>query len=181
MFRRRGQEQQEQQQQGMPPIAGPQRYQMREKLLSIGDDFWIENGRGQRAYKVDGKALRLRSTLNLEDASGHVVAQVQERMLRVRDAMAIEREGRNIAEVKKAMMNVVRDRFTIDLAGRGPDMDAHGNILDHEYEITQNGRRVAEVSRKWFRLRDTYGIEIEPGQDDALVLMIAICIDQMTS
>lgn len=180
MFRNRGREQQEQQQ-GMPPGGGPQRYQMREKLASIGDDFWIETGRGQRAYKVDGKALRVRNTLNLEDASGHVVAQVQERMLRVRDAMAIERDGRKIAEVKKAMVNVVRDRFTIDLAGRGPDMDAHGNILDHEYEITQNGRRVAEISKKWFRIRDTYGVEIEPGQDDALVLMIAICIDQMTS
>lgn len=181
MFRHRGQEQQEPQQQGMPPAAGPQRYQMREKLVSIGDDFWIENGRGQRAYKVDGKALRVRNTLNLEDATGHVVAQVQERMLNVRDTMAIERDGRKIAEVHQAMVNVVRDRFTIDLAGRGPDMEARGNILDHEYQITQSGRRVAEVSKKWFRIRDTYGIEIEPGQDDALVLMVAICIDQMTS
>ena len=33
------------------------RYQMRQKLVSIGDDFWIENDRGERVYKVDGKAL----------------------------------------------------------------------------------------------------------------------------
>ena len=35
---------------------------MREKLLAIGDDFWIENDRGERAYKVNGKALRVRQT-----------------------------------------------------------------------------------------------------------------------
>ena len=45
----------------------PDRYKMREKLLSIGDDFWIETMKGRRAYKVDGKALRLRNTLVLED------------------------------------------------------------------------------------------------------------------
>jgi uncharacterized protein YxjI len=93
--------------------------------------------------------------------------------------MAIERDGQKIAEVHKALVNVVRDRFKIDMAGRGPDMEAKGNILDHEYEITQDGRRVAEVSKKWFRVRDTYGVDIEPGQDDALILMVTVCIDQM--
>ncbi|RIK33730.1 MAG: hypothetical protein DCC52_02530, partial [Chloroflexi bacterium] len=38
------------------------RYKMRQNLVSIGDDFWIENEQGQRVYKVDGKALRVRST-----------------------------------------------------------------------------------------------------------------------
>jgi hypothetical protein len=31
-------------------------YQMRQKILSIGDDYWIENAEGQRVYRVDGKA-----------------------------------------------------------------------------------------------------------------------------
>jgi hypothetical protein len=32
---------------------------------------------------------------------------------------------------------------------------------------------------KWFRVRDTYGIEVEPGQNDALILAIAVAIDTM--
>ena len=70
------------------PVA--QRYQMREKLLSIGDDYWIENASGERAFKVDGKAVRLRDTFELRDASGAEVAKIQERKLRVRDSMKIE-------------------------------------------------------------------------------------------
>ena len=33
------------------------------KTFSIGDDFWIENNRGERAFTVDGKTLRVRDTL----------------------------------------------------------------------------------------------------------------------
>jgi uncharacterized protein YxjI len=40
---------------------------------------------------------------------------------------------------------------------------------------------VAEVSKRWFRVRDTYGIEIAPDQEDALILAVTVCIDQMTN
>ena len=39
-------------------------------------------------------------------------------------------------------------------------MEAKGNIVDHEYKIERGGDKVAEVSKRWFRVRDTYGIEI---------------------
>ena len=29
-------------------------FMMRQSMFSIGDDYWIENDRGERAYKVDG-------------------------------------------------------------------------------------------------------------------------------
>ena len=152
---------------------------MREKLLSIGDDFWIENDRGERAFKVDGKALRVRQTFVLEDASGGEVARIQERKLSIRDKMEIERDGRTIATVRKALVSPLRDRFSIDVEG-GEDMEAKGNIVDHEYKIERGGEKVAEASKRWFRVRDTYGIEIAEGQDDALILAITVCIDQMT-
>ena len=62
---------------------------MREKLLSIGDDYWVESEDGERAYKVDGKAVRVRQTFVLEDASGDEVARIQERKLSIRDKVAI--------------------------------------------------------------------------------------------
>jgi uncharacterized protein YxjI len=50
---------------------------MPQRLLSVGDDFWIETDRGDRAFKVDGKALRLRKTLSIEDAHGRKLAGIQ--------------------------------------------------------------------------------------------------------
>ena len=157
--------------------AGVRRYQMRERLISIGDDYWIEDESGQRAFKVDGKAFRVRDTFVLRDANDQEAAKIQERKARVRDTMEIERPGGN-ATVHKALVGV-RDRFKIDVEG-GPDMSARGNIVDHEYEIERDGDTVATVSKRWFRVRDTYGVAIEPGQDDAMILAIAVCVDAMS-
>ncbi|MGV1007830.1 MAG: LURP-one-related/scramblase family protein [Dermatophilaceae bacterium] len=155
----------------------PHRFQMREKLVSIGDDYWIEDEEGRRAFKVDGKAVRIRDTFVLRDADGSEVAKIQERKLRVRDSMQIERSAGN-ATVHKALVGL-RDRFTIDVDG-GPDLSAHGNLVDHEYEIERDGDTVATVSKRWFRVRDTYGVEIDPGQDVGLILAITVCIDAMS-
>ena len=150
---------------------------MREQLLSIGDDYWIEDESGRRAFKVDGKAVRVRDTFVLRDAAGNEAAKIQERVASVRDKMEIERNGGN-ATVHKNLVGF-RDRFKIDVGGSS-DLEAHGNLVDHEYEIERDSDTVATVSKKWFRVRDTYGVEIQPGQDEALILAITVCIDAMT-
>lgn len=153
------------------------RYLMREKLIAVGDDSWIEDADGNRVFKVNGKAARVRDTFVLEDMSGNAVAKIQERVLHVRDTMAIETGGRN-ATVKKALVGL-RDRFHVEVDGAS-DLKVHGNVVDHEYEVEQDGTTVATVSKKWFRARDTYGIEMDPDADAALVLCVAVALDDMT-
>ena len=117
-------------------------------------------------YKVNGKAMRMRDTFVLEDPTGAEVAKIQERKMHVRDTMAIERDGKKIAEVHKRLVGF-RDRLKVDLDG-GDELTVKGKLGDHEYTIKGEHGKVAEISKKWFRVRDTYGIDIEPDQDDAL-------------
>jgi uncharacterized protein YxjI len=155
------------------------RYQMRQKMIAFGDDFWIENDRGERVYKVDGKALRIRKTLAFEDVQGHELCKIQERLLHIRDTMEIESpNGETLATVKKALITPLRERWTVHVSS-GPDLEAQGNILDHEYTIEADGQKVAEVSKRWFRLTDSYGVEIAPGQNDVLILASAVAVDMM--
>jgi len=155
------------------------RYQMRQKLVSIGDDFYIKNEAGQNVFKVDGKVLRVRDLLVFEDLQGKKLCQIQKRMLHIKDTMAIDdADGNKIAEVKKAIITPVRDRWTVKVRN-GPDMDVQGNILDHEYEIKEGRRKIAQVSKKWFRVRDSYGVEIAPDQEDVVILAITVAIDNM--
>jgi uncharacterized protein YxjI len=172
MFRRRAHDQPE----GAP--AGT-RYLLREKLLSIGDDFWIENDRGERIFKVDDKVLRARDTVIIKNAGGDELLKLQKRLLRARDTMAIERGNDKVATVKKALITPLRDRFTVELEGGG-ELAVEGNLLDHEYQITRDGIPVANISKRWFRVRDSYGVAVAPGQDDALVLAVTVCIDHLT-
>lgn len=156
-------------------LDGPM-FQMRQKLLAIGDDFWIEDGDGNKVYKVNGKAVRFRDTFILEDAHGNEVFKLQEKKLSVRDKMTIER-GSTKATVHKRLIGI-RDHYIIEVEG-GEDLKAHGNIVDHEYEIERDGKKIAEVSKKWFRVRDTYGVQLAEGQDVPLLLAITVCVDEM--
>jgi len=153
-------------------------YQMREKMFAIGDDFWVETNGGERVFKVNGKALRIRDTLVLESPSGEELYTIQEKKLRVRDTMEVEQGGKTIATIKKALISPLRERYSIAVEG-DKDLEAKGNIVDHEYKIERDGDKVAEVSKRWFRVRDTYGIEIAEEQNDALIVAVAVCIDQM--
>jgi uncharacterized protein YxjI len=157
----------------------PTRYKIRQKMLSIGDDFWIEDQEGQRVFKVDGKALRLRKTLIFEDMNGNKLAKIQERLLTFKDTMAIEdADGNQMAVIKKGLIAPLGDHWKVNVRG-GPDLDVQGNILDLEYSIMQRRKKIAEVSKKWLSLTDTYGVEVDDGQNDILILAVAIAIDMM--
>lgn len=156
------------------------RYQLREDLISIGDDFWIENESGQRVFRVDGKILRISKTYVFEDMAGNTLCRIKEQLLTIRDKMEIEdAEGRQLAVVMKALISPLRDRWMVKIRN-GPDLDVQGDILDHEYAVRQGRHQIAEVSKKWFRLTDTYGVEIADDQNDVLILAVAVAMDSMS-
>jgi uncharacterized protein YxjI len=152
------------------------RFRMREKAWSIGDDAWIEDDDGNRVYRVNGKAMRMRDTFALEDLHGDEIAWIQEPVMHLRDSMDVT-IGDRTATVKKKMVSI-RDKFVMKVSD-DTEYEAHGNLVDHEYEIERDGHEVARVSKKWFRMRETYGIEINEGEDVVLLLCFAVCIDAM--
>jgi uncharacterized protein YxjI len=154
------------------------RYAVREKLFSIGDDFWITDDRGDRVFLVDGKAISLRHTFELKDTSGQILATVHKKIIAIRDTMEIEHDGQVVATVRKALISPLHHRSVIDLAD-GSQLEAVGNIFDKEFDIQAGGQPIAHISRAWFRIRDTYGVDIAPGENDALILAIAVCLDRI--
>ena len=155
------------------------RYQMRQRMLSIGDDYEIENERGERVFKLDGKALRIRKTILFKDMDGRELAKIQERMLHIKDSMEIEgADGNRMAMVKKAMITPFRERWVVKIQD-GQDLHVEGNIVDHEYRFERDGAKVAEVSKRWFRIRDTYGVEVAPDENDVLILAASAVLDTM--
>ena len=177
MFRRGEERREERQNFGRGGNAT--RYKMRQRIVAIGDDFFIENEQGDRVFKVDGKALRIRKTLIFEDMNGQELCKIQEKMVRIKDTMDIEGpNGEAMASVKKALITPIRERFKAEVSG-GPDLEIQGNFVDHEYEIEADGKKVAEVSKKWFRIADTYGVEIAPDENDVLILAVTAAVDMM--
>jgi uncharacterized protein YxjI len=157
------------------PPSG-RKFVMKHELMTVGDDYWIEDDSGRKAYRVDGKAMRVRQTFVLEDASGREVATIRERKLTIRDKMRIERDGNTLATVRRGAG--WGDRFVIEVDGGG-DLKAHGNLEKREFEIERDGKRVASTSKKWFSIRDSYGVAVEGGEDEALILAAIVAIEAL--
>jgi uncharacterized protein YxjI len=52
-----------------------------------------------------------------------------------------------------------------------------GNLFDHEFTIGRGGQTVATVSKQWLSMRDTYAVQVAPGQDDLLILASVLALD----
>ncbi len=153
------------------------RYVMRERLLSWGDDFRIRDDSGREVFFVDGKAFSLGDKLSFQDSTGKELAFIKQKLLSLARTYEIHRDGSLAAVVKRNLFGLLHHRFSIDVPGPD-DLEATGNFLDHEYTFRRGDRVVATVSKRWFSLADTYGIDIEAGEDDVLILASAVVVDQ---
>ena len=151
-------------------------YVIKAKLFSIGDDFDITDDDGRVAYHVDGKALSVRNRLVIEDPDGNEVAEVVRHLVALRPTYAVTIGGEKAADVRKRFFTPFGERFAIDIPGPG-DLEIHGHLLDHEFTIERDGDLVATVSKRWFSLRDTYGVEVVEGENDLLVLASVLAVD----
>ncbi|MEV5316633.1 LURP-one-related family protein [Streptomyces sp. NPDC052687] len=152
------------------------RYLVRDRLLGFGDDYWIEDEHGEKAFLVDGKALRLRDTFELKDADGRVLIDIREKMLALRDTLLIERDGEALASIRRKRLSLLRNHYRVTLVD-GTELDVSGKILDREFAIEYDGELLAVVSRRWLHLRDTYGVDVvREDADHALLITVAVCV-----
>ncbi|GGJ81084.1 hypothetical protein GCM10011583_10680 [Streptomyces camponoticapitis] len=155
------------------------KYLVRDKIFAIGDDYWIEDEQGRQAFLVDGKALRLRDTLELKDPQGRVLITLRQKLLSLRDAMTIERDGEPLATIRKKRLSLLRNHYRVEMAD-GTELDVSGRILDREFAIEYDGELLAHVSRRWFRVRETYAVDvIRDEADPSLLIAVAVCVIRM--
>ena len=154
------------------------RYLMKQKLFCWGDDFTIKNEAGEDVFLVDGKAFSIGNKLSFQDMQKNELAFIRQKLLAWGPTYEITRNGEVAAIVKKHLFTFLRCRFTVDVPG--PDeLEAQGSFLDMEYTFTRAGQTVAEVSKRWFTFTDTYGVDIQDGEDDILVLASTVVIDMV--
>ncbi|MFJ5547211.1 LURP-one-related/scramblase family protein [Streptomyces sp. NPDC093225] len=155
------------------------KYLVRDKAFAVGDDYWIEDEHGRHAFLVDGKALRLRDTLELQDPQGRVLITLRQKLLSLRDTMTLERDLAPLATIRRKRLSLVRNHYRVALV-EGTELDVHGRVLDREFRIDYDGELLALVSRQWFRIRETYAVDvIREDADPALLIAVAVCVIRM--
>ncbi len=151
-------------------------YVIKERFFDIGDDFDITDEDGRLVLHVDGKVLSPRGRMVLEDPSGREVASVHRQLVSLRETYTITIGEAKAAEVRKKFFTPFGERFTIDVPGPD-DLEMRGNLFDHEFSVSRGGREVANVSKRWLSLRDTYAVRIAEGEDHLLILASVLALD----
>jgi uncharacterized protein YxjI len=152
------------------------RFLVRDRLLGFGDDYWIEDQHGNKVYLVDGKAMRLRDTFELKDTQGRVLIDIHKKMLALRDTMVIERDGDRLATIRRKRLSLLRNHYRVSLVD-GTELDVSGKILDREFAVDYDGELLAQISRRWLHVRETYGVDVvRDDADPALLIAVAVCV-----
>ncbi|MFE5211276.1 LURP-one-related/scramblase family protein [Streptomyces sp. NPDC056600] len=153
---------------------------VRERLVAVGDDYWIEDENGNKVYLVDGKSMRLRETFELKHGrTDEVLLGIHQKMVALRGTMVIDRDGETLATVRRKRLSLLRNHYTVTMAD-GTELNVSGRIADREFAVEHEGELLAVISRRWLTLRDTYGIDIVREDADApLLVAVAISVIQL--
>ncbi len=151
-------------------------YLIKERFFRLGKDSEITDDAGRTAFEVDGKVLSPRGRLVIKDPAGNEVAEVHRQLVALRPTYTVKIGGKKAAEVRKRFFRLFRDRYLIDLPGSG-DLKITGSLLDHEFTIHRGGSEVASVSKRWISIHDTYAVKIAEGENDLLILGVALALD----
>jgi len=154
------------------------RYLMKQKIFAWGDDFTIKDDAGNDVFFVDGRAFSIGNKLSFQDMAGHELAFIRQKLLSWGPRYEITRNGKVVATVTKKLFTLFRCRFSVDVPGPD-DLEAQGSFIDYDYKFTRGNKTAAEVSKRWFSLRDTYGVDISDGEDAVLILASTVVIDMV--
>lgn len=131
---------------------------VKKKIVSLGPNFWFESPDGARLGEVKGKVVAVRPTFEVYDAQGQLVAVVKKKVLKLLGSewWLENTSGQEVARIK-------------------------GKIMAHDFTIqSPTGTPLAQISKKWVTLRDSYGVEIVgSGLDPYVILAYVVVMDHV--
>lgn len=152
------------------------RYIMKQKVFALGSKFAIRNENGEDAFFVNGEAFSLGHKLSFEDSSGKELLFISQKLLSWGPTYELYRSEKHVATIKKEMFTLFQCTFDIHVEDQG-DLEARGDLSDHEYTVTRDGAPVAQISKRWFSWLDTYGVDVAVSVDPVLILASTVVID----
>ena len=142
----------------------------KQKFLSWFDSYDIYDELGNVYFKVKGQ-LSIGHQFKIYDANNNEIGKIQQKIFTILPKYEIYVNNNKLGEIKKEISLLV-PKFTLNFG----DYNVKGDFLEWEYTINKGSQKIASISKKLFKLVDTY--EIDVIDEYALIaLMIVIAID----
>ncbi|HEX3029981.1 MAG TPA: LURP-one-related family protein [Clostridia bacterium] len=152
------------------------RYIIRQKIFSLGDSFTIKDEVGNDVFIVRSQLLSFGKKLRICDLLGNELCYIEQKLLRFLPEYDIYIGGQHALNIKKKFAMF---RHDFDIRGTGAQYFVNGDFWAHEFGIVKDGRQVAQISKAFFSFSDTYGLDVDDGEDQISTLALAIVIDMV--
>ena len=145
---------------------------MKQKVISWGDKFTVTDETGEVLYTVEGEVPSFGHKLHIYDHRHDEVAFIHQKLLSLKGRYFVTVDGQEAAEIVKEI-TLLHPKYTVN----GPDWEATGDVLGHNYEIKKGDETVAAVHWKWMSWGDAYELDIADEVNEVLALAVVLTFD----
>jgi uncharacterized protein YxjI len=156
-----------------------ERYRAPQNVAALQGRILVRNDRGRAAFAIDCGMQLIADVVRVRTLAGDAACMIQGSALLSGASVAIVDPDQNmLAAIERVELSPVRDCFAVH---RGADASwrVSGRVTDYEYQLWEHDLEIAAISRRWFRARDSFGVQVAAGQPDLLVVTVAVCLDLM--
>ena len=146
---------------------------IKQKVFSWTDTYDVYDQSGNPKYYVKADFFSLGHRIHVFDKmTGREVGLIQEKILRIFKEFEVTINGFSQGIIKK-QFSILRPRYNIDYKG----WRLEGDFVRWNYDVYEQSRLVAHISKQLFRWGDTYVLDIANDADELPALMVAIAMD----
>ena len=151
-------------------------YLIDQKLLKLRYTLIIRDEKGEELGKAVSKFLSFRGKIEFIDTLGNKVGSVEGKFAARATFKTVDQNQKHLATIKEKILTLHDDWWVENLDG-GKILQVRGDILGLDYKIEdKSGLVVAEVSKKFWAIRDHFGVKIKYDFDPFLILSVVAAI-----
>lgn len=145
---------------------------IKQKLLSLAEQFKVKDAHGNDVYYVEGSFFKIPKTFTIYNMQDEEIARITKKVFAFLPKFIVEMDGKQVITIQKDF-TFFRSRYTIDAAG----VEVRGNWWDMSFQVFQHGEKIGQVSKEWFTWGDSYKVEILKDEMETLIIALVIAID----
>ncbi|MBS7249697.1 MAG: LURP-one-related family protein [Candidatus Freyarchaeota archaeon] len=151
-------------------------YLVEEKLLTPRYALIIKDEKGEELGRAISKFLSFRGKIEFTDNQGQKVGSIEGKLSARPTFKIVDQNQEHIATIKERFLTIHDDWWVENPEGE-KILSVKGDIWGLEYKIEdKSGLVVAEVSKKFWSIRDHFGVKIKYDFSPFLVLSIVVAI-----
>lgn len=148
---------------------------MKEKVFTLRANFSIKDENDMDVFFVKGKFLSFGHKATLMDSNEKELMYIEQKVLTFLPEYHVFDENHDEIGMLKKKLTFFKPSYYI--TSNFGEYEISGDVWSHAFTISKNGKVCAEVSKKWFSLSDTYGMDIKDDENVPFLIAMIIAID----